>query len=573
MLHPDGSMLKRKECGEMSAATSDGHVMLDKVFTKTQKVSTESDDRQKSCLDQDSCMSTKSVFRSPSSKSPIGQNKENNESHASCEENSTEIHGTLDMEVDEIPGNNSDNSMDGIIEIDDSDSDILHKSDNHGNEIGNCQGIIASKNDELVCEVGKVEEQVVVTEIVGERAEWDRGMEEKVELTGIKSMVWKPYQNEEGKVNCLPGSDGFEHSDSDMGGDDDDENLQRNPEVMDEHTSGEKEPAQSKDSEQRIHVSKNNVRCSGVESSGVASRTRAKSGSRVVAAEKKFLSIKWKTKDAKDKRQSKSPKVKDIEASEVSGDLEDEAINCGEESQSTNTYSLRKRKRFSYAEDRYGDWEIAGVGQSDPDYVSLKKWNKRRRSESFDKSGVSKSKSRGENGCVDLEKDGGKTSHETSKENSGENKTDPGYLVEEEFETVDGGGYNYVKTEAEENEYDCAVCLSTFSTEEELEDHNKIHRNIDIHKCRLCSKSFLAAHHLRRHVRECRLTFGLTACDLCGYMPVNNLDAESHAKGHRVQNPYPCPHPECKSRLPTYDSVVNHFKNKHSKLSQFFRRI
>ena len=566
MLHPDGSTQKRKECGEMSAATSAGHVMSDKVLAKTQKVSTESDDRQKSCLDQDTCMSSKSVFQSPS-KSPIGQNKENNESHASGEENSTEIHGTLDMEVDEIPGNNSDDSMDDIIEIDDSDSDILHKSDNHGNEIGNCQGIIASKNDEFVCEVGKVEEKVVVTEIVGEKAEWDRGMEEKVELTGIKSMVGKPsYQNEEGKVNCLPGSDGFEHSDSDMGGDNDDENLQRNPEVMDEHTSGEKEPAQSKDSEQCIRVRKNNVRCSGVESSGVASRTRAKSGSRVVAAEKKFLSIKWKNKDVTDKRQSKLLKVKDIEAIEVSDDLEDEAGNCGEESQSTNTYSLRKRKRFSYAEDRYGDWEIAGVGgQSDPDYASMKKWNKRRRSESFDKSGFSKSKSRGENACVDLEKDLGNSSHETSKENSGGDKTDPGYLVEEEFETVDGGGVNHVKTEAEENEYDCAVCLSTFCTEEELEDHNKIHRNIDIHKCGLCSKSFLAAHHLRRHVRECRLTFGLTACDLCGYMPVNNIDGGSHAKGHRVQNPYPCLRPECKSRLPTYDSVVNHFKNKHCK--------
>ena len=557
MLHPDGSTLKRKQCGEMSAAISAGHVMSDKVVTKTQKVSTESDDRQKSCLDQD--MLSKSVLQSPSSKSPIGQHKENDDSevHVSSEENSgTEIHSTLEMEVDVIPDDNAEDSMDDVIEILDSDSDDLQESENHVKE-SDCRRMAVTKSDKFDCEGGKIGEQVLVTEI-GQKAEKDEDIEDKVVFTEVKDRDWRPcFQNEKGKMDGLPGSDACEYSDSDVGDADNDETIQWNPEVMDEHTSGEKEPAQSKDSEQSIRVRKNNVGCSGVESSGVASRTRAKSGSRVLAAEEKFLSKKRKSKDATDNRKSISPEIKDPGAVESSVDIEEEAEKCDDESPSTNTYSLRKRKRISYVEDTCVDRHSAGVYQSDPNYVMKKKWKRMKQSGSFDDNE--------ENTCFDLEKDGGKTIHETSKEKSGEDKTDPGYLVEEEFETVDGGGVNHVKTEAEENEYACVVCLSTFGTAGELEDHNKIHRNIDIHKCGLCSKSFLAAHHLRRHVRECRLMFGLTACDLCGYMPADNADSESHTKGHRVQNPYPCPRPECKSRLPTYNSVVNHFMNKHCK--------
>ena len=609
IIHPDGSTLKRKQCGEMSAATSAGHVMSDKVVTKTQKVSTESDDRQKSCLDQD--MPSKSVLQSPTSKSPIGQHKENDsEVHVSSEENSsTEIHSTLEMEVDVIPGDNAEDSMDDVIEILDSDSDDLQESENHVKE-SDCQRMAVTKSDKLDCKGGKIGEQVLVTEIVGQRAEKDEDMEDKVVFTEVKDRDWRPcFQNEKGKVDGLPGSDACEYSDSDVGDADNDETDHK---VMGEHTSEEKEPAQSKDSEQSIHVRKNNVGCSGVESSGVASRTRAKSGSRVVAAEEKilgkkrkskdatdnrksispeikdpgavessadieeeaeitraksgsrvlaakekFLCKKRKSKDATDNRKSISPEIKDTGAVESSVDIEEEAEKCDEVSPSMSTYSLRKRKRISYVEDTCVDRDSAGVYQSDPNYVMKKKWKRMKQSGSFDDNE--------ENMCFDLEKDGGKTIHETNKEKSGEDKTDPGYLVEEEFETVDGGGVNHVKTEAEENEYTCVVCLSTFSTAGELEDHNKIHRNIDVHKCGLCNKSFLAAHHLRRHVRECRLTFGLTACDLCGYMPADNADSESHTKGHRVQNPYPCPRPECKSRLPSYDSVVNHFKNKHCK--------
>ena len=149
-----------------------------------------------------------------------------------------------------------------------------------------------------------------------------------------------------------------------------------------------------------------------------------------------------------------------------------------------------------------------------------------------------------------------------NRKGGGDDINDSGYLVEEEFETIDDGStVELIKTEREETEYTCVVCLSKFVTAEELEEHNKIHGDIDVHKCSLCSKSFLAAHHLRRHIKECRKTFRVPPCEMCGYQAKDVEEAASHAAVHVVRKPFSCP--QCPFETIRYAGMSMHFRSAH----------
>ena len=124
-----------------------------------------------------------------------------------------------------------------------------------------------------------------------------------------------------------------------------------------------------------------------------------------------------------------------------------------------------------------------------------------------------------------------------SESENSEDEIDVGEALEE-FGAVDESDDTDIEEEKEGEMYLCVVCLSKFSSVEELEDHTKVfHSDVNM--------------------------LEIKTCTLCGYKLAGTEELVIHLASHMVDKPYPCP--QCSQRFLKYETVLQHFKKKHRK--------
>lgn len=86
--------------------------------------------------------------------------------------------------------------------------------------------------------------------------------------------------------------------------------------------------------------------------------------------------------------------------------------------------------------------------------------------------------------------------------------------------------------------FPCHVCGKTFSTSENLEDHQLCHVGVKPHECSECGKCFVQASQLQQHQRMHNSEF---QCQMCGRGFVSLFALRKHKHSHGRNRPYRCP--------------------------------
>lgn len=150
-----------------------------------------------------------------------------------------------------------------------------------------------------------------------------------------------------------------------------------------------------------------------------------------------------------------------------------------------------------------------------------------------------------------------------------DNDSDFGLEMEEEFEPLNTEKKVKSKPQNDSEQkdsiliYSCAVCHKEFKTEKELEKHSQIHVKLVMFVCQYCKKKFSSGLHRRKHEEFCSKSYGLSACDMCGYKANDVISARIHVSQHKNFTPYVCP--LCYIRTNSYEAIIDHFKKCHSK--------
>lgn len=106
--------------------------------------------------------------------------------------------------------------------------------------------------------------------------------------------------------------------------------------------------------------------------------------------------------------------------------------------------------------------------------------------------------------------------------------------------------------------------MKTFSNKWNLKRHCNVHKNLNSHKCDICSLTFKKHGQLKKHVS---IHMGLKpfACKTCNESFQEKKDLKRHEKKHKT---YFCNQENCEKEFITFHALRTHKKIAHPKCKE-----
>ena len=112
-----------------------------------------------------------------------------------------------------------------------------------------------------------------------------------------------------------------------------------------------------------------------------------------------------------------------------------------------------------------------------------------------------------------------------------------GSFVNEEVttETLNASSDEHTKTKP----YSCNICAKTFTSNNDLKRHQRVHNGEKPYKCEVCDKGFTQKGNLTKHSRF-HSGEKPYKCDVCGKGFAQKDNLKSHLRSHSGEKPYKC---------------------------------